>query len=183
MLSPSHPTTLLVTVLLHLTASTITNRCSVHVCVLFFPCNSHARLFVCIRPYTWCIYCTCLAFPLFLCFWLVRPSAIWVNKSYVNVNVKGSISAADRKRNNQGFFYSSIINEDWRLIYRLITRLYREWCTDTRMEGRKKGEWKEFGFAQKLNRRNKRERRGRQTLVTSSSIISIKRCFSTNVDM
>lgn len=63
-----------------------------------------------------------------------------VNKSYINANVKGSISAADRKRNHQGFFYSSIINEGWRLIYRLITRLHREWCRDTMMEGVNKKE-------------------------------------------
>lgn len=61
-----------------------------------------------------------------------------VNKSNVNANVKGSISAADRKRNHQGFFYSSIINEGWRLIYRLITRLHRE--RDTMMEGVNKKE-------------------------------------------
>lgn len=63
-----------------------------------------------------------------------------VNKSYINANVKGSISAADRKRNHQGFFYSSIINEGWRLIYRLITRLHREWCRDTMMEAVNKKE-------------------------------------------
>lgn len=66
-----------------------------------------------------------LPFPLFHVSDLSRPSAR-VNKSYVNANVKGSISAADRKRNHHSFFYSSIINEGWRLIYRLITRLHRE---------------------------------------------------------
>lgn len=102
----------------------------------------------------WCIYLSCLsAFP---CVWLVCPS-YRVNKSYVNVNVKGSISAADRKRNNQGFFYSSIINEDWRLIYRLITRQHREWCRDTRMDGVNKKE--RADFLRKWNRGSERESR------------------------
>lgn len=66
-----------------------------------------------------------LPFPLFHVSDSSRPPAR-VNKSYVNANVKGSISAADRKQNHHGFFYSSIINEGWRLIYRLITRLHKE---------------------------------------------------------
>lgn len=108
---------------------------------------------------TWCIYVSCLS--AFLCFWLVCPSAR-VNKSYVNVNVKGSISAVDRKRNNGGFFYSSIINEDWRLIYCLITRLHREWCRDIGMEGVcKKERMERVWFPTKIEHRDGREEKGR----------------------
>lgn len=105
---------------------------SVNYFILIWPELWIYMIHLCVVPFT----CSCS--------WLVCPSAR-VNKRYVNVNVKGSISAADRKRNNQGFFYSSIINEDWRLIYRLITRQHREWCRGWRgwIKG---GECKELTF-------------------------------------